>query len=108
MERISLSSNAKAVMHALQTQGIKSCPETMQQQAFNMGALELKLMGLAVIHEEEGGNVEYIRLTGRGKCYLEDNPLLRNPINWRLVMASVIALSLVVVVACLVIRILIR
>lgn len=106
MERISLSSNAKAVMFALRAHNTRSCPETMQQHAFNMGALELKLMGLAVIHEEEGGNVESIRLTDYGKCYLEDNPRLRNPINWRLVMATIIALSFVVVVACLAIRIL--
>ena len=95
-------------MSALRTHNIRTCPETMQRHAFNMGALELQLMGLAVIHEEEGGNVESVRLTDYGKCYLEGNSRLRNPIDWLLPMASIIALSLAVVMAFLVIRIFFR
>lgn len=106
MERIDLSNDAKAVMYALHTHNTRTCPETMPRHTFNMGALELKLKGLAVIHEEEGGNVEYARLTGYGKCYLASNPHLRNPVNLRFPVAIIIALSLVAVVVYLLICIL--
>lgn len=47
--------------------------------------------GLAVCHEEENRNVEAVRLTDKGKLYLEDNPHLYNPIDWKWVVTTAIA-----------------
>lgn len=88
MERISLSSNAKAVMFALRAHNIGTCPETMIQSKFNKGARELQSHGLAFCHEEEGGNVEVVHLTDYGKSYLEDNPRLRNPVDWKWIITT--------------------
>lgn len=110
MERKRLSHEAKGVMFALRTHNIGTCPETMLQSAFNAGARELQSMGLAVCHEEEGGNVEIVRLTDYGKLYLESNPRLRNPIDWKWVITTTItaiaaiASSIALFVACKVIN----
>lgn len=78
-------------MLALRTHNIRFCPETMLQSAFNAGARELQSMGLAICHEEESGNVEMVRLTDYGKLYLESNPRLRNPVDWKWIITTTIA-----------------
>lgn len=103
MERKRLSHEARGVMFALHTHNIGTCPETMLQSAFNAGARELQSMGLAVCHEEEGGNVEIVRLTDYGKLYLESNPYLRNPVDWKWIISTVItaiASVIMLFVAC--------
>lgn len=77
---IKLSKQAKTVLKSLRG-GVVSCPESMIQSDFNSGARELQSHGLAVCHEEENRNVEAVRLTDKGKLYLEDNPHLYNPID---------------------------
>lgn len=91
MERKRLSHEARSVMFALRTHNIGTCPETMLQSAFNAGARELQSMGLAICHEEEGGNVEIVRLTDAGKLYISQNPDLRNPVDWKWVITTTIA-----------------
>lgn len=91
MERKRLSNEARNVMFALRTHNIDTCPKTMLQSAFNNGARELQLMGLAVCHQEESGNVEVVCLTDYGKLYLESNPRLRNPIDWKWIITTIIA-----------------
>ena len=75
MERVQLSKRAKAVLKSLRG-GVVACPESMIQSDFNSGARELQHHGFSVCHEEENGNVEIVRLTDKGKLYLEDNPLI--------------------------------
>lgn len=91
MERVQLSKRAKAVFKSLRG-GVIICPESMIQSDFNSGVRELKHHGFAVCHEEENGNVEVARLTDKGKLYLEDNPALRNPVDWKWVATTAIAL----------------
>lgn len=91
MERISLSKRAKDVLQAVAS-GQYTCPEKMLQFEFNSGARELQRHGLAYIHEEQKGNVEIVRLTDFGKCYLNDNPKLYNPIDWKWIITTVIGL----------------
>ena len=90
MERVQLSKRAKAVLKSLRG-GVVACPESMIQSDFNSGARELQSHGLAVCHEEENRNVEAVRLTDKGKLYLEDNPHLYNPIDWKWVVTTAIA-----------------
>lgn len=91
MERIKLSRTAKAVMMALYTHNTRTCPETMLQCKFDAGARELQSHGLARCHEEEGGNVEAVCLTDYGKAYLESNPKLHNPADWKWIATTAIA-----------------
>lgn len=91
MKRKRLSHEARNIMFALRTHNIRSCPETMLQSAFNAGARELQSIGFAICHEEEGGNVEMVHLTDYGKLYLETNPRLRNPIDWKWIITTTIS-----------------
>lgn len=105
MERITLSRNAKRVMLHLRDGGT-SCPAAMIQADFNSGAKELWQHGFVITHEEENGNVEIARLADKGKIYLADNPALHNPIDTKwlittaIALASAIASTLVLIVAC--------
>lgn len=40
------------------------------------------------IHEEEGGEVVATSLTDRGRLYVEINPKLRNPIDWKWIITT--------------------
>ena len=106
MKRKRLSHEARNIMIALRTHNTGTCPETMIQSSFNTGARELKSMGLAICHEEEGGNVEIVRLTDYGKLYIESNPHLRNPIDWKWIITTTItamaaiASFIAILVAC--------
>lgn len=91
MERVKLSKQAKTVLKSLRG-GVVACPESMIQSDFNSGARELQHHGFTVCHEEENGNVEVARLTDKGKLYLEDNPALHNPVDWKWVVTTAIAI----------------
>lgn len=41
----------------------------------------------------EGGGVEAVRITNEGKSYLRNNPKLRNPIDWKWVIATSVAVA---------------
>lgn len=90
MERVQLSKQAKTVLKSLRG-GVVSCPESMIQSDFNSGAKELQSHGFAVCHAEENRNVEVVRLTDKGKLYLEDNPAIHNPVDWKWVVTTAIA-----------------
>lgn len=64
----------------------------MIQSDFNFGARELQSHGFAVCHEEENCNVEVVRLTDKGKLYLEYNPAIHNPVDWKWVVTTAIAI----------------
>lgn len=57
----------------------------------------------------EGGGIEDVKITDFGRCYMAENPNLRNPINWGMVgaVASVItAIGAVIalLVGCSIVR----
>ena len=101
MERVKLSKQAKTALKSLRG-GVVACPESMIQSDFNSGARELQSHGLAVCHEEENRNVEAVRLTDKGKLYLEDNPHLYNPIDWKwVVTTAIVVVAAVAAIAAL-------
>ncbi len=68
-----------------------TCPKATPFAVFNDGAHELESNHLAICFEEEGGNVEIARLTDAGKLYISQNPDLRNPVDWKWVITTIIA-----------------
>lgn len=83
MERIYLSKQEKELLenlcqnksHSLSAIEEYFATKTLEEKGFVKGAYA------------EGGNVEDIRLLSRGKVYFQNNPKLRNPINWAKVSA---------------------
>lgn len=104
-ERIRLSKDAKLVLHLL-NKGQYTCPKATPFAIFNDGAHELESNHLAICFEEEGGNVEIVCLTNYGKLYLENNPRLCNPVDWKWIITTTItaiaaiASSIALFVAC--------
>lgn len=91
MERIRLSKSAKQVFR-LTDKGIVQCPDYITQSDFNNGARELQSCNLAYCHEEENGNVEVMRISEYGKRYIAFNPSLSNPVDWKWVITTTIAI----------------
>lgn len=96
MERIKLSKRAKQVFRLLD-KGIYLRPDYITQSGFNNGARELQSKQLAVCHEEEGGDVIVSRLTEMGKRYSAFNPSLSNPIDWKWIIGTTIAVASLIV-----------
>lgn len=103
--RIRLSKDAKFVLRLLNN-GQCTCPKAIPFAVFNDGAHELESNHLAICHEEEDGNVEIARLTDVGKLYISQNPDLRNPVDWKWIITTTIALisaigtTIMLLVAC--------
>jgi len=101
MERIELSKSGKQVFRLLDN-GVYTRPDYISPSDFNNGARELRNKGLAVCHEEEGGDVIISRLTDMGKRYSAFNPSLSNPIDWKWIISTAIGLiSLAVAIIAL-------
>ena len=101
MERIELSKSGKQVFRLLD-KGVYTRPDYISPSDFNNGARELRNKGLAVCHEEEGGDVIISRLTDMGKRYSAFNPSLSNPIAWKWIISTAIGLiSLAVAIIAL-------
>ncbi len=100
MERIKLGKNAKAVLR-LADHDICQRALAMNPAEYNTGALELQRGGLAVCHQEAGGNVELIQLTDFGWLYISLNPALRNPVDWAKLAAILAGISALVSILAL-------
>lgn len=87
MKRIELSKDAKRVFR-LALCGQRTCPDHIFPSQFSKGARELYQKGLLYIHEEEGGEVLVISITDSGRLYVEINPKLHNPIDWKWIITT--------------------
>lgn len=89
MERIYLSKHEKQVLRWLRSHnGYKA---TMPRASFDRALRLLQEKGLAVgFWSEEEGLVEAF-LTPGGEGYIEDNPTLCNPIDWKWVITTIVA-----------------
>ena len=85
MERIKLTKREKRVLRTLSQQGFYAL------SGFDAIAIRsLEDNGLVKGAYLEGGGVDDAKLTNMGKVYLMDNPKLRNPIDWKWVVAIVV------------------
>lgn len=105
MGRIRLSKRAKRVLRLL-AEGVTECPADMDRKDFSLGALALKYEGLAVCHEEEGGDVVAAKLSTNGWIYLHGNRSLckdhrqrESAVDWKFVL--IIMLDLIAAAVCL-------
>lgn len=89
MERIRLSNNEKIVLRLVSSG--RDCPDSFPSYVFAGYVRSLERKGLAQGAYVEGGGVEAARLTPDGRLYLAENPKLRNPIDWRWIITTVIA-----------------
>ena len=105
MGRIKLSKRAKRVLRLL-AEGVTECPADMDRKDFSLGALALKYEGLAVCHEEEGGDVVAAKLSTNGWLYLhgnrspcKDHRQRESAVDWKFVL--IIMLDLIAAAVCL-------
>lgn len=95
MERISLSRTEKAVLRMV-AGGQYTCPADYPLHIFNAAVRSLDRKGLVQGAYDMGGNVSDSMLTQDGRMYLAENPNLRNPINW-VVVLSVITITISII-----------
>ena len=94
MERISLTRSEKEVLRLLG--GGLGCPDGYPRHVFCACAASLERKGLARCAWAAGHKLVDARITPYGKEYLALNPRLRNPIDWKWVVTTAIALAAVV------------
>lgn len=88
MERITLTKREKSVLLAMQSHGFDALSD------FDTPSLRrLHAIGLVKIACVEGGGIEGAHLTTMGKEYLRCNPKLRNPINWKWLIPTIITIA---------------
>lgn len=90
MERIKLTNREKRVLRLLRD----GCGEALSE--FDAPSVaRLNDLGLVMRSGIEDGGFEDARLTTMGKEYLNDNPHLRNPVDWKLVFTAIAAVAAV-------------
>lgn len=92
MERVRLNKAEKTVLRMV-ANGIDHALAYYPEHKYNTAAHTLSCKGLVNAAFVEGGGVEAIRLTDYGRQYLSENPMLRNPIGWRWVISTAIAIA---------------
>lgn len=91
MERIRLTKDEKTVLRLL-FNGC-GCPDTYPRHKFVSCVDSLERLGLAKGAWTEGHNLENACITPYGKAYMAFNPNLCNPIDWKWVIATSVAVA---------------
>ncbi len=91
MEKIHLTRQEKEVLRLIGSGCIR--PSTYPLHLFVSSVRTLELKGLVKGAWQEDGRLEDARLTAYGREYLALNPLLRNPIDWKWIITTAIALA---------------
>lgn len=93
MERIKLTKREKRALRTISQQGFAALSE------LDAAAIRsLDRLGLVQGAYIEGGGVDDAKLTNMGKVYLMDNPKLRNPIDWKWVVAIVVVVVFILLI----------
>lgn len=90
MERIRLSKEEKQVLRLLRD--VACCPDTYPLHIFAACVDSLERKGLAKGAWDSGHKLVDARITAIGNTYLSLNPSLRNPVDWKWVITTVIAI----------------
>lgn len=89
MERIRLSRQEKTVLRMLANRC--GCPDTYPRHVFVSAVGSLEQKGLARGAWTEGHALEDVRITRQGMVYLSQNPTLQNPVDWKWVVTTAVA-----------------
>lgn len=95
MERIKLSKNEKKVL--LLVSSGNDCPDSFPLHIFNGCVRSLERRGLVKVAYAEGGGVVDARLTSEGRVLLAENPKLSDPIDWKWIITTLIAVGVLLV-----------
>lgn len=90
MDRIKLSNTEKRILKSLFLYGCDSILDF----AFNdsiMALTRLEQIGFVKVAWIDGGLFDDVALTNVGKSYVRNNPNLRNPVEWKWVVTTAIA-----------------
>lgn len=101
MERVRLTKAEKQVLRMI-SKGIHLCPSEYPLHTFNTSVRTLFNKGFIQAMFQEGGGVIDTKMTDYGVQYMAQYPLLHNPVNWSLVVASISAIGtiLALFIAC--------
>lgn len=89
MERIKLSKAEKKVLRLLDRHGAEAL-DTVARSQVRRALRSLEKKDLVMVAWVEGGDYEDACLTLDGSDYLIENPKLRNPVNWSLIIGTAI------------------
>lgn len=92
MERIKLTKQERHVLKALERYG-DECKVDYPEYEFSRTIRSLQRKRLVKGAYIEGGGVEAVRITNEGKSYLRNNPQLKNPIDWKWIITTSVALA---------------
>lgn len=94
MKRIHLTKDEKTLIRQFSRNDV-SCPEGMSQATFVNTTIQLQKRGL--VYAEIGlMKVKVAHLTDEGKSYFIENPDLRNPFPWDIVLKIIAVATLAV------------
>lgn len=96
MKRVKLSKAEKTVFRMIAS-GQDFCPATFPADVFNYCVRSLESLGFVKGYYIEGGSVEAAKLTPLGRQYLAEYPRLNNPIDWKWVVTTLIAVGMLLV-----------
>ena len=91
MEETKLSKNEKTVL--LLVASGRPCPDSSPKHVFCGCVRSLERKGLVKGAYVEGGEVEVARLTSEGRSFLAENPKLKNPLDWKWIITTAIAVA---------------
>ncbi len=91
MERIRLTRDEKAVLRLLMRREIGG--EGCNSGEYISAVDSLQTKGLVHASWGEGHELVDARISQKGKIYLTDNPRLRNPVDWKWIVTTAIALA---------------
>ena len=100
MEQIRLTKDEKKSLRYLSL-GFVYPPDGMSEAAWNTSLRSLQRQGLAKVAFVEGRKVEDAAITDDGKAHIEQNPTLRNPIDWAKISAIAAISSVVIAILAL-------
>ncbi|WP_459187292.1 hypothetical protein ACGE0T_14275 [Parabacteroides sp. APC149_11_2_Y6] len=95
MERIKLTKVEKETLRIVAVSG-SDCPSTYPIHIFKASVRSLQRKGLVNAIFVNDGKLWHADLTDEGRLYICQNPNLRNPINWEIVI-GVIALAVSII-----------
>lgn len=85
-----MSKNEKKVFLLVASGG--ECPATFPRHIYTECVHSLERKGLLHGAYIEGGDVEAVRITSEGRCFLAENPRLKNPVDWKWIVTTGIAI----------------
>lgn len=95
MQKVRLTRNEKRTLRLLAA-GLW-CPDSMPFHQFAAGCIGLKRKGFAQCTRVSGHELADAQITTEGETYLAINPTLRNPIEWKWIITTIITFGAFIV-----------